>query len=46
MIKVDDREKKKRKRMSFIVAVATNVVASRLLERRPTEMPNAHAKNI
>ena len=51
MRKVDDREKKKKKRkekkekekiMTFIVA--TNIVASRPPERRPTGTPYARAK--
>ena len=42
MRKVDDREKKKEKKiMSFIVA--TNIVASRPPERRPIGTPTAHA---
>ena len=46
MRKVDDGEKKKRKKerkkiMTFIVA--TNVVASRPPERRPTGTPHARA---
>ena len=46
MRKVDDREKKTRRRkkiMSFIVA--TNVVASQPPECRPTETAHACAKN-
>ena len=43
MRKVDDGEKKKEKKiMTFIVA--TNVVASRPPERRPTGTPHARAK--
>ena len=46
MRKVDDGEKKekkkKRKIMTFLVA--TNVVASRPPERRPTGTPHARAK--
>ena len=49
MRKVDDGEEKKKKRktkkkkiMTFIVA--TNVIASRLPERRPTGTPHARAK--
>ena len=41
MRKVDYREKKRKKIMSFLVA--TNVVASRLPERRPTGTPHARA---
>ena len=51
MRKVDDGEKKKKKKrkkkkkiMTFIVA--TNVVASRPPERRPTGTPHARAKKI
>ena len=48
MRKVDDGEKKRKKKkkkkiMTFIVA--TNVIASRPPERRPTGTPHAHAKN-
>ena len=47
MRKVDDgeekKEKKKEKIMTFIVA--TNVIASRPPERRPTGTPHAHANN-
>ena len=46
MRKVDDgeekKEKKKMKIMTFIVA--TNVIASRLPEHRPTGTPHARAK--
>ena len=41
MRKVDDGEKKKRKKMLFIMA--TNVVASRLPEHRPTGTSHARA---
>jgi len=44
MRKVDDGEKRKKKIMTFIVA--TNVIASRPPERRPTGTPHARAKNI
>ena len=54
MRKVDDGEEKKKKKkkkkekkekiMTFIVA--TNVIASRPPERRPTGTPNARAKNL
>ena len=47
MTKVDNGEKtikKKKKRMSFIVA--TNVVASRLPERQQTGTLHAHAKIV
>ena len=47
MRKVDDGEKRKKKRkekiMTFIVA--TNVVASRPPERRPTGTPHARANS-
>ena len=49
MCKVDDGEKRKKqkkqkkKRMSFVVA--TNVVASWLLDRRSTGMPHASVNN-
>ena len=47
MRKVDDGEEKKKKEkkkiMTFIVA--TNVVATRPPERRPTGTPHDHAKN-
>ena len=53
MRKVDDGEEKKEKKekrkkrnkiMTFIVA--TNVIASRPPERRPTETPHAPAKKV
>ena len=43
MRKVDDGEKKENRIKLFIVA--TNVVASRPPERRPTVTPHARAKN-
>ena len=44
MRKVDDGKKKRKKKIkSFLVA--TNVVASRPTEQRPTETPHARAKN-
>ena len=44
MRKVDNGEEKKiKKKMMFIVA--TNVIASRLPERRPTGTPHAHANS-
>ena len=47
MRKVDDGEKKKKKIIIIIMTfiVATNVIASRPPERRPTGTPNARANN-
>ena len=44
MRKVDDGEEKKEKIMTFIVA--TNVIASRPPERRPTGTPHARARRF
>ena len=44
MRKVDDRKKKKRKKKIMSFLVATNVVASRPPERRPTGTPHNISK--
>ena len=44
MRKVDDGKKKKRENNVFLVA--TNVVASRPPQRRPTGTPHAHANRM
>ena len=43
MRKVDDGEQKKEKEKIMLFIVATNVDASQLAERQPTETPNARA---
>ena len=42
--KVDDGEKKRKKKIIISYIVATNVIASRPPERRPTGTPLAHVK--
>ena len=44
MRKVDDGEKKEKKEKIMTFIVATNVIASRPPERRPTGTPHARAK--
>ena len=45
MRKVDDGRKKKRKKKIMLLLVATNVVASRPPECRPTGTPHARANS-